>query len=139
MANTPGLLSGAGVCSMATSALERFRTAIRKMVAKQEFIHHGLLVNATILLEGTCDVMYWIVWAIVGLIVWGGMNYFMSGKIGGKGWWISLVAALLGSWLGDFLLGDWVWVVAGFNVLAGAIGAIVLTWLWSLVDKSMNG
>lgn len=79
--------------------------------------------------------MFWIVWAIVGLVVWGGMNRLLSGEVVGKGWWASLIAALVGSWLGDFLLGDWVWLVGGFNVLAGAIGAIALTWLWSLVPK----
>ncbi|HZG14788.1 MAG TPA: hypothetical protein VE710_07160 [Candidatus Bathyarchaeia archaeon] len=83
--------------------------------------------------------MFWIVWAIVGVVVWAGMSYLVSGEVGGKGWWASLIAALLGSWLGDMLLGDWLWMLAGFNVFAGAIGAIVLTWLWSLVAKSRNG
>jgi uncharacterized membrane protein YeaQ/YmgE (transglycosylase-associated protein family) len=82
--------------------------------------------------------MFWMVWAIVGLVVWGVMNRWLTGEVAGKGWWASLIAALLGSWLGDWVLGDWVWVAAGFNVIAGIIGAVVLTWLWNLVSKKMG-
>ncbi|WP_245590418.1 hypothetical protein [Aneurinibacillus terranovensis] len=81
--------------------------------------------------------MYWIIWAVVGVVFWGIMNYWITGQVAGKGWWASLIATLIGSWLGDFLLGDWVWVIAGFNVIAGAIGAIVFNWLWSLVREKM--
>jgi uncharacterized membrane protein YeaQ/YmgE (transglycosylase-associated protein family) len=83
--------------------------------------------------------MFWIVWAVVGLVVWWGMGTMMKGSAGGSGWWMSLIAALLGSWLGDLLLGDWLWMLVGFNVIAGAIGAIILTWLWNQVSKQMNG
>ncbi|NGQ96612.1 GlsB/YeaQ/YmgE family stress response membrane protein [Brevibacillus sp. SYP-B805] len=82
--------------------------------------------------------MFWIVWAVVGLVVWGIMSYWQTGALAGKGWWASLIAALVGSWLGDLLLGDWGWLAAGYNVIAGAIGAIVLTWLWSLVSKKRD-
>lgn len=80
--------------------------------------------------------MYWIVWAVVGLIVWWGLNTWLKGDgAAAGGWWASLIFALLGSWLGDLLLGNWLWVLAGFNVIAGAIGAIVLTWLWHFFSK----
>lgn len=75
---------------------------------------------------------------MVGVVVWVVMNHWMTGQVAGKDWWVSLILALLGSWLGDFLLGDWVWVIAGFNVIAGAIGAIVFNWLWSLVREQMG-
>ncbi|WNC15684.1 GlsB/YeaQ/YmgE family stress response membrane protein [Brevibacillus brevis] len=82
--------------------------------------------------------MYWIVWALVGLVVWWAVNMVMTGKAGGNNWWASLIVALLGSWLGDVLLGNWLWMWAGFNVIAGVIGAVVLTWLWNLVSKQLK-
>lgn len=91
---------------------------------------------ALLFCERKCVDMYWIVWAVVGLLVWWGMNTLVKGD--GSGWWASLIVALLGSWLGDLLLGDWLWVWAGFNVIAGVIGAFVLTWLWSLISKKMG-
>ncbi|GED67887.1 hypothetical protein BRE01_15890 [Brevibacillus reuszeri] len=79
--------------------------------------------------------MFWVVWAIVGVVVWWAMNMLMTGKASGTGWWASLIVALLGSWLGDLVLGNWLWMWAGFNVIAGVIGAVVLTWLWNLITK----
>lgn len=82
--------------------------------------------------------MFWVVWALVSLVVWWGMNLLMTGKAGGSNWLASLIVALLGSWLGDLVLGNWLWMLAGFNVIAGAIGAIVLLWLWNLIAKQMK-
>ncbi|MFC8685259.1 hypothetical protein [Brevibacillus porteri] len=82
--------------------------------------------------------MFWFVWAVVGVVVWWAMSRICSGKAAGSGWWASLIAALLGSWLGDLVLGDWLWMWAGFNVIAGAIGAVVVTWLWCLVRKQLQ-
>ncbi|MGD8190966.1 hypothetical protein ACQCN2_13395 [Brevibacillus ginsengisoli] len=79
--------------------------------------------------------MFWVMWAIVSLVVWGITNLWMTGQVTGRNWWASLIAALVGGWLGDWLLGDWLWVVAGFNVIAGVIGSGVFNWLWSLVSK----
>lgn len=81
--------------------------------------------------------MFWVVWAVVSLIVWIIMNTWVTGQ--GKGcWWASLIVTLVGSWLGNALLGQWAWILAGFNVFAGAIGAIVFNWLWSLVRKQFG-
>ncbi|WJQ82435.1 hypothetical protein [Brevibacillus brevis] len=82
--------------------------------------------------------MFWFVWAVVGVVVWWAMSLICKGKANGSGWWASLIAALLGSWLGDLVLGDWLWMWAGFNVIAGAIGAVVITWLWCLVVKQLK-
>lgn len=95
-------------------------------------------MKASLSCEGKCVLMFWVVWAIVGVVVWWAMNMLMTGKAGGTGWWASLIVALLGSWLGDLILGNWLWMWAGFNVLAGAIGAIVLTWLWNLMSKQLK-
>ncbi|WCK55216.1 hypothetical protein PP175_04305 [Aneurinibacillus sp. Ricciae_BoGa-3] len=76
-------------------------------------------------------------WAIVSIVVWGVMNFLMTGEVAGKDWWASLLATLIGGWLGDLLLGHWLWVFAGYNIIAGAIGAIVFNWLWSLVRRNM--
>ncbi|MDR7315473.1 hypothetical protein [Brevibacillus nitrificans] len=82
--------------------------------------------------------MFWLVWVLVSLIVWWGMNTLMTGKAGGNGWLASLIVALLGTWLGDLLLGNWLWILAGFNVFAGVIGGVVLVWLWNLVSKQLK-
>ncbi len=82
--------------------------------------------------------MFWVVWAVVSLVVWVLMNYFTTGQAAGKGWWASLIVTLVGTWLGTFLLGSWAWVVAGFNVIAGIIGGAVLHWLWGLLRKKVD-
>lgn len=79
--------------------------------------------------------MYWVIWAVVSVVVWGIMNFWMTGQIAGKNGWASLIATLVGGWLGDWLLGDWLWMMAGFNVIAGVIGAGLFNWLWSLVSN----
>lgn len=81
--------------------------------------------------------MFWVVWAVVGVVVWFIMNNWVTGQ-GKNMWWASLIATLVGVWLGDFLLGDWAWMLAGFNVFAGAIGGIVFNWLWSLLRKQAS-
>lgn len=107
------------------------------MLAKQD--SNLIYAIAIIIREGKDDRMYWIVGGLVGLVVWWGMNMLMTGKAGGTGWLATLIVALLGSWLGDLILGDWLWMLAGFNVIAGAIGAVVLTWLWNMIAKQLKG
>lgn len=82
--------------------------------------------------------MFWLVWAVVGVVFWALMNYWLTGQVAGRDWLASLIATLLGTWLGDLLLGDWAWMLAGFNVIAGAIGAIVFNWLWNLIRKQAS-
>ncbi|MGO0059846.1 hypothetical protein ACTID9_07520 [Brevibacillus fluminis] len=80
--------------------------------------------------------MFWVVWAVVGVVVWIVMNTWLTGQK--DMWWASLIATLVGTWLGDFLLGDWAWMLAGFNVIAGIIGGVVFNWLWGLLRKQSS-
>jgi uncharacterized membrane protein YeaQ/YmgE (transglycosylase-associated protein family) len=76
--------------------------------------------------------MYLFSWLFVGVAVWFWMSYRSKGRSnrGFGGWWATLIAAIAGAGLGDWILGDWVWVLAGYNVIAGAVGALTLYWLW---------
>ncbi|GAB7386805.1 hypothetical protein BSNK01_06410 [Bacillaceae bacterium] len=79
--------------------------------------------------------MYWIVWVIISLIAWWGMDRLLKAKPGWGGWVSSLIVSLIGALLGDLLLGDWWWMLAGYNVIAGLLGAVVLTWVWRYVTS----
>jgi uncharacterized membrane protein YeaQ/YmgE (transglycosylase-associated protein family) len=77
--------------------------------------------------------MFWIILFIVGFVAWGVLGYWMKGNEGFGGWWATFLAALVGAWLGNWVLGSWWWVLEGFNVVAGLIGALVLGWIWNLI------
>lgn len=48
------------------------------------------------------------------------------------GYWNRLVGAVIGAILGDLILGlrEWGWILAGYNVIAGIIGAFLVGWLY---------
>lgn len=77
--------------------------------------------------------MYWLIWAVAGLVAWWAMGQWMKGNEGMGGSWASLVMSLVGAGLGDWVLGDWLWMLGGYNVVAGLIGAFVVNWLWGLL------
>ncbi|MGE5576237.1 MAG: hypothetical protein ACM3TT_03450 [Syntrophothermus sp.] len=82
--------------------------------------------------------MYWLVLLIVGILVcWLATVWFAKEKQVYGGWGAILIASLVGAWLGDVALKDWGWVLARFNVIAGLIGAAVLSWLWTIFAKSV--
>ncbi|GBF10476.1 hypothetical protein [Tepidibacillus sp. HK-1] len=84
--------------------------------------------------------MYWIILIIVAAISLLIVNYlfFMGKKFNYGGVWSSSLAALIGAWLGDILLGDWGWMALGYNILAGFIGSLVITYLWDLIAVKRN-
>ncbi|HHV61315.1 MAG TPA: hypothetical protein GXX51_01530 [Firmicutes bacterium] len=78
--------------------------------------------------------MYWLALIIVGLVIsWIATVWYAKGKAIWGGWVTLLIASLLGSWLGDVVLGNWGWMIKGYNVIAGIIGALIISWLWALV------
>lgn len=78
--------------------------------------------------------MYWIVLLIIGLLLgWAVKSWLAKEKSLYGGIWVLLLASIIGAWLGDVILGDWGWMLAGYNVIAGIIGAFVLGWIWTLV------
>lgn len=80
--------------------------------------------------------MYWLVWLVVGLVSWWAMGQWAKGNEGWGGKWAALVMSLVGAGLGDFALGDWLWMLEGYNVVAGLIGAVVVNWLWGRLKNN---
>jgi uncharacterized membrane protein YeaQ/YmgE (transglycosylase-associated protein family) len=80
--------------------------------------------------------MYILILIIVSLIMAGLLQAaFKNMEIPG-GYWNRLVGAVIGALLGELILGDWGWVLAGFNVFAGVIGSFLIGWLYiTLYDK----
>ncbi len=84
--------------------------------------------------------MYWLVLLIVGILIgWLATVWFAGEKQLYGGWGAVLIASLVGAWLGDLVLQDWGWTIARFNIIAGVIGAGVLSWLWVLFGKNVLG
>lgn len=54
------------------------------------------------------------------------------------GWIGNIIAGLIGSWLGEALLGSWGPTVAGMAIAPSIIGAVILVLITSLVFGSMN-
>jgi uncharacterized membrane protein YeaQ/YmgE (transglycosylase-associated protein family) len=81
--------------------------------------------------------MYVLVLIIVSLIMaWILQLVFKNLEIPG-GYWNRLVGAVIGALVGDLVLGDWAWVPAGYNVIAGVIGAFLIGWLYIyLINKN---
>ncbi len=78
--------------------------------------------------------MYWITLIVVGLLVgWAVKGWLAKEKDLRGDPWARLLIAIIGAWLGGALLGKWGWMVSGYNVIAGIIGAFVLGWIWTLV------
>ena len=84
--------------------------------------------------------MYFLVLIIVSLIMaWVLQTSFKSKEIPG-GYWNRLVGAIIGALLGDLVLGDWGWMLAGYNVVAGIIAAFLIGWLYIyIVSKQFSG
>lgn len=54
------------------------------------------------------------------------------------GWIGNILAGLIGSWLGETLLGSWGPNVAGMALVPSILGAVILVIIASMVFSSMN-
>lgn len=54
------------------------------------------------------------------------------------GWIGNILAGLIGSWLGEMLLGGWGPEVAGMAIVPSIIGAVILVLITSMIFSSMN-
>ncbi|ACL70360.1 hypothetical protein [Halothermothrix orenii] len=77
--------------------------------------------------------MYYLILIVVSLVVAGILHYALKEKTIPGGYWNLLVGSIIGAFLGDLILGDWAWMLAGYNVIAGIIGALVIGWLYTLL------
>ncbi|MDN6196047.1 MAG: GlsB/YeaQ/YmgE family stress response membrane protein [Atopostipes suicloacalis] len=54
------------------------------------------------------------------------------------GWIGNIIAGLVGSWLGEMLLGSWGPNVAGMALVPSILGAVILVVIVSMVFSGMN-
>lgn len=54
------------------------------------------------------------------------------------GWIGNILAGLIGSWLGEMLLGGWGPSVAGMAIVPSIIGAVILVIISSMIFANMN-
>lgn len=67
-----------------------------------------------------------LIWAlIVGAII-GAIAGALTSKGKSMGWIANIVAGLIGSWLGESLLGDWGPKLAGMALIPSIIGAVII-------------
>ncbi|MDD5635065.1 MAG: hypothetical protein WCV43_04525 [Candidatus Caldatribacteriota bacterium] len=79
--------------------------------------------------------MYVIILAVIALIIaWLLQIIFKAIEIKG-GYWNRVVGAAIGALLGDLILGNWGWMLWGFNVIAGIIGSFLIGWIYMLIFK----
>lgn len=74
---------------------------------------------------------------LIGAIIGAFAGYLTSRDLP-MGWIGNIIAGLLGSWLGERLLGSWGPDLAGMALFPSIIGAVVLVLLASLIFSSMN-
>ena len=77
--------------------------------------------------------MYFVVLVVIGLIIAWLLQVIFSSKEVAGGYWNRLVGALVGAWVGDLVLGDWAWMLSGYNVIAGIIGSFLIGWIYILL------
>ncbi len=75
--------------------------------------------------------MYVVVLIIVSFIIaWILQISFKSLEVPG-GYWNRFAGAIIGAFIGELILGNWGWMLAEFNVIAGIIGSFVIGWFYT--------
>ena len=69
--------------------------------------------------------LHWICVIIVGALI-GAIAGWITRRGDSMNWFFNIIAGLLGSYLGEALLGSWGWEVAGMAIFPSVIGATVL-------------
>lgn len=77
--------------------------------------------------------MYFVVLIVTALVVAALLQAIFSSREVPGGYWNRLVGALIGAWVGDLILGDWAWMLAGYNVIAGIIGSFIIGMLYIMI------
>ncbi|EHN59700.1 GlsB/YeaQ/YmgE family stress response membrane protein [Oenococcus kitaharae] len=82
--------------------------------------------------------MFHLLWVlIIGAII-GAIAGAITSKGQSMGWIANIVAGLVGSWLGETILGDWGWHVAGIAIFQSIIGAVVVVLIVSWLTTKSN-
>lgn len=78
-----------------------------------------------------------IIGAIIGAIA-GWLTSKMTDNSAALGWIGNIVAGLVGSWLGEKLLGTWGPSLAGMSLIPSIIGAIVIVLIVSVIIRYLS-
>ena len=70
--------------------------------------------------------MFGWLWALIVGAVIGAVAGAITNKGGSMGWIANILAGLIGSWLGQMLLGTWGPSLAGMALIPSILGAIIL-------------
>ncbi len=81
--------------------------------------------------------MHWLWVLIVGAII-GTIAGAITSKGQSMGWLSNIIAGLIGSSLGEALLGSWGPQLAGMAIIPSIIGAIILVALVSFIMSRLN-
>lgn len=79
---------------------------------------------------------------LIWVLIVGGIIGAIAGAItkrgGAMGWISNIIAGIVGSWLGEMILGSWGPSLAGMALVPSLIGAIVLVLIVSFVLSKMK-
>lgn len=81
--------------------------------------------------------MHWLWVLIVGAII-GAIAGAITNKGQSMGWLSNIIAGLIGSSLGEALLGSWGPQLAGMAIIPSIIGAVILVALVSFIMSRLN-
>ncbi|KIC05627.1 transglycosylase associated protein [Ligilactobacillus ruminis DPC 6832] len=81
--------------------------------------------------------MHWLWVLIVGAII-GAIAGAITNKGQSMGWLSNIIAGLIGSSLGEALLGSWGPQLAGMAIIPSIVGAIILVALVSFIMSRLN-
>ncbi|HHU92213.1 MAG TPA: hypothetical protein GXZ20_03610 [Halanaerobiaceae bacterium] len=74
--------------------------------------------------------LYVLVLVVLSAVMAGVLQYVFKEMEVPGGYWNRLVGSVIGALVGDLVLNDWGWMLAGYNVIAGIIGSFLLGWLY---------
>lgn len=84
--------------------------------------------------------MYYLVLVVLSVVMAGILHFVFKDLEVPGGFWNRLVGAVIGALVADLILGDWGWMLAGYNVIAGIIGSFLVGWLYiALVNRYTVG
>lgn len=78
--------------------------------------------------------MYWLVLGIISIVMAFAFQMIFRSRFEDvkNNYWMLLAVSVIGAWVGDLVLGDWLLMISGYNVIAGISGSLVLGLLYTL-------
>lgn len=82
--------------------------------------------------------MMGLIWQLLIGAVIGAVAGALTSRDVPMGWIGNILAGLIGSWLGEMLLGSWGPTIAGMALVPSIIGAVILVVITSMLFSRMN-